>query len=66
MNTPDAWLQVLLECNRSDFTPLTLGALAAPEQGTVLFVTTSPAVAEDGPLLGLGACITPRSRKGGV
>jgi predicted deacylase len=33
----------------------------APEQGVVLFATSSPAVAEDGLLLGLGAGLTPLS-----
>jgi hypothetical protein len=33
--------------------------IAAPEDGVVLFVTTSPAVAADGLLLGLGVDLAP-------
>jgi uncharacterized protein len=36
-----------------------LEAIAAPEAGVPLFITSSPAVADDGLLLGLGAGITP-------
>jgi hypothetical protein len=36
-----------------------LEELHAPRDGVVLFLTTSPAVAVDGPLLGLGAELTP-------
>jgi hypothetical protein len=32
-----------------------LEEVAAPEAGVILFVTTSPAVGDDGLLLGLGA-----------
>jgi uncharacterized protein len=36
-----------------------LEAIEAPEEGVPLFITSSPAVADDGLLLGLGAGITP-------
>jgi hypothetical protein len=36
-----------------------LEAITAPEAGVPLFITSSPAVAADGLLLGLGAGLTP-------
>jgi predicted deacylase len=37
-----------------------LEEIAAPRDGVILFITTSPAVADDGLLLGLGADLTER------
>jgi membrane-associated phospholipid phosphatase len=45
MNTPDYWLNVLLECNRLDFTPATRGAAATPENGGPTLSSRSFAIA---------------------
>ncbi len=40
--------------NRDDETPPSVGPIAAPVGGVVLFVVTSPAIKKDGLLLAIG------------